>query len=253
MLTLLALNRWQAAGIHLGLSATIGTLVLAAMLLVWYPGAYFAAAGGEGLLLILLGVDITLGPLLTLVIFNPRKRLNLIRLDLSVIAALQLAALLYGVGVMFAARPVYLVFVVDIFEVVSAPQIDPDELAKAARPFDTLPITGPRVVGALKPKDRKEAERIMFLEVGGRSLAEFPQHYVAYSETAPAAAKKSRPLEALRRKDPTSGRALDGVVRTSGRSEDSLRYVPVKARFADLAAIVTIEGEYVDLIVANGW
>ena len=86
MLTLLALNRWQAAGIHLGLSATIGTLVLLAMLLVWYPGAYFAAAGGEGLLLILLGVDISLGPLLTLIIFNPRKRLNLIRLDLSVIA-----------------------------------------------------------------------------------------------------------------------------------------------------------------------
>ena len=251
MLTLLTLNRWQAAGIHLGLSATIGVLVLLAMLLVWYPGAYFAAAGGEGLLLILLGVDITLGPLLTLVVFNPRKRL--IRWDLSAIAALQLAALLYGVGVMFAARPVYLVFVVDIFEVVSAPQIDPAELAKAAPPYDSLPITGPRVVGALKPKDPQEAERILFLEVSGRSLAEFPQHYVAYSVTAPAAAKKGQPLDALRRNVPSSGRALDDVVRKSGHAADSLRFVPVKARFADLVAIVTSEGEYVDLIVANAW
>jgi hypothetical protein len=35
-------------GVSLPLTAqTIGTLVLLAMLLVWYPGAYFAAAGGE--------------------------------------------------------------------------------------------------------------------------------------------------------------------------------------------------------------
>lgn len=251
MLTLLTLNRWQAAGIYLAFIATIGVLVLLAMLLVWYPGAFFAAAGGGGLLLILLGVAVTLGPLLTLVVFSPRKKR--LRWDLSMIVSVQMAALLYGVGTMFAARPVYLVFVTGIFEIVSASQIDAADLAKAARPFDTLPITGPRVVGAITPEDPKEAERILMLELGGRSLAEFPQHYVKYAVTAPAAGQKGRPLDELRRKLPSSGRALDEAVRKSGRSADSLRFVPVKARFADLAAIVTAEGEYVDLIVADAW
>ena len=107
MLSLASFNRWQAAGAHLTLSAVIGATVLAAMLFVWYPEPFFDAVGGSRLILLLVGVDVVLGPLLTLVVYNPRK--PRLRLDLSIIAVLQSAALIYGVHVMFAARPVYVV------------------------------------------------------------------------------------------------------------------------------------------------
>src|SRR5437762_8514172 len=107
-MTLVSLNRWKAAAIHLGLSALIAITVVTAMLLVWYPPPYFNTAGGQGLLKILVGVDICLGPLLTLIIFDPRKKS--LRLDLSIIAMVQVAALVYGVWIMFEARPVYAAF-----------------------------------------------------------------------------------------------------------------------------------------------
>src|SRR5688572_13652896 len=131
MLKLASLNRWQAAGSHLALSAIIGAAVLAAMILVWYPPPYFDAAGGNELVLLMVGIDVALGPLLTLAVFNPRKGMGKLRFDLAVIAFFQVAALAYGVHVMFVARPAYLVFAVDRFDLVMANTLPDAELAKA--------------------------------------------------------------------------------------------------------------------------
>ena len=98
MIALASLNRWTAAAIHLGISALIAITVVAVMLALWYPQPYFDAMGGTGLLKILVGVDVAIGPLLTLIIFDRRKKS--LRFDLSVIAFLQIAALVYGVYIM---------------------------------------------------------------------------------------------------------------------------------------------------------
>ena len=70
MPTLVSLNRYKAAGIHLAISAAVAVVVLALLLLVWYPQPYFRLAGGAGLMLILIGVDVVTGPLLTLIVFR---------------------------------------------------------------------------------------------------------------------------------------------------------------------------------------
>src|SRR5438477_12331787 len=85
-MTLASLNRWKAAAIHLGLSVLIAATVVTVMLLVWYTPPHFDTMGGTGLLKILVGDDLTLAPLLTLIIFDPRKKG--LRLDPSLIAAL---------------------------------------------------------------------------------------------------------------------------------------------------------------------
>ena len=46
------------------------------------------------LILLMIGVDVVIGPLLTLIVFDPKKKH--LKFDLVVIAALQLAALAYG-------------------------------------------------------------------------------------------------------------------------------------------------------------
>ncbi|MBL0165374.1 MAG: hypothetical protein IPP82_17470 [Xanthomonadales bacterium] len=68
------MSRWKAASIHLSISVFVGLLVLALLFLVWYPQPYFNAAGGQALIIFLLGVDIVLGPLLTLVLFKSGKK-----------------------------------------------------------------------------------------------------------------------------------------------------------------------------------
>jgi len=73
-MTLDRFTRWQAAQIHLGISAMIAALVVWIMLYLWYPEPYFRVSGGQTLLLLLIGVDVVIGPLLTLIVFDPRKR-----------------------------------------------------------------------------------------------------------------------------------------------------------------------------------
>jgi len=96
--------------------------VLVFMGTVWYRWPLFRIAGGSGLTLILAGVDMTLGPLITLVVFKSGKKG--LKFDLAVIALLQATALAYGVHVVYAARPVYLVFAFDRFNVMTAEDID---------------------------------------------------------------------------------------------------------------------------------
>ena len=74
--------------------------------------------------------------------------------DLSVILVLQVAALAYGCYVMFDARPVYNVFIVDRFDLIAANQIDAETaLSKAPPEFQSLPLTGPRVIAARRIDD----------------------------------------------------------------------------------------------------
>ena len=152
MLRLAKLSRWQAGAGHLLLSAAIGAAVLAAMILVWYAPPYFEAAGGNDLVLLMVGVDVTLGPLLTLAVFNPAKGIGKLRFDLAVIACCQVAALAYGVHVMYVARPAYLVFAVDRFDLVMNNMLFDGELAKADPPWNGRPAGRPPTIGARRPR-----------------------------------------------------------------------------------------------------
>ena len=119
------MTRWKAAGLHFLICVLVASSVVLVMLAIWYPGRLFEAMGGERLVMILIGVDVVIGPLITLIIFSPTKPRHLLRFDLTVIGCLQLAALAFGVYVVFEARPVYMVFAADRFEVTTAIEIQP--------------------------------------------------------------------------------------------------------------------------------
>lgn len=238
MIALESLDRWKAAAIHLGLSALIAVTVVAVMLALWYPQPYFDAMGGMGLLKVLIGVDVTIGPLLTLIIFDRRKKS--LRFDLAVIALLQLVALVYGVYVMFEARPAYAVFVLDRFEMVPADQLDPADLAAGPPEYRTVPLTGPRLVGTRLP-DKSNAEewnKLVFSSVGGKDAQNFPRYYVPYAEAAAAIVAKARPLSALLEGHPEREPAVRGAVAKSGQAESALAFVPLMGREDAMTAVI---------------
>src|SRR5215218_185326 len=96
----------SAALVHLGLRALVGLATAAVVFGMWFPYPYRDLAGGQQLLLLLVSVDVVCGPLLTAVLFNPRKSRRELTLDLSLVAIVQIAALVYGVQVISQARPV---------------------------------------------------------------------------------------------------------------------------------------------------
>jgi hypothetical protein len=179
------LSRWQAAGIHFLISVIVALAVVATMYFLWYPTPYFQAMGGDGLLMLVVGVDVVLGPLITLIIFNTKKKS--LKFDLMCIAILQMVALAYGVSTMFQARPVYTVFNNNRFDVVIAAGMNVDEQAKVTNAmFKSLPIAGPQIVAMELPNEKKELEHVLFSGIDSRA---FSQYYVAYDAKAKEAQK----------------------------------------------------------------
>jgi hypothetical protein len=242
------LTRWRASGIHLLISAALAVITLALMLLVWYPRPLFEAAGGSGLLFILIGVDVIIGPLITLIIFKSGKRG--LRFDLCVIAVLQLGALLYGSHIMFVARPVFIALVKGQFEVVSAVEIPPSELAEAKRPeFRSLPLAGPVLVYS-ELDERERQEVIMSVLSGGPDVQHRPKYYVPYAERTKQALAQANPLDLARKTWPLTAQSIDRYLAASGRPAAEVVYLPGRAAYGWIAALLDAKtGEVLKILL----
>lgn len=217
---------------------------------------YFQAVGGKGLLLIMVAVDVVIGPLLTLVVFDRnRKPLKELRRDLAVIAALQLAALGYGVLTVFEARPVFTVFAVDRFEVVTANEIEPELLAKAKRPeFSTLSVAGPALVAADTPGDAKERGRLIFAASEGIDVKHFPEYYVPYAERSAQALQRAKPLSSLIDKRPETKGRIEEFLVSSKRQQQETVFLPLSARTQDFCVLLDRkDGKVVGFLGVDPW
>lgn len=223
-------SRWQASGIHLLISVAIAAVSLFLMLRVWYPPPLFTAEGGSEILFILIAVDVVVGPLITLIIFKSGK--PGLRFDLTVIALVQASALAYGTHVMFVARPVYIALVDNQFETVRANDLDPANVARAARPeFRSVPLSGPQYVVVEMPKDIKALkELIAQAEKGGELVQHLPQYYVPYASYKARALARSRPLQVLREDDKAVTARIDQQLAGSGRKPAELNFLPLQTR-----------------------
>lgn len=231
------MTRWQAAGMHLTISAAIAAAAIALILGLWFPGPLFEAAGGLGLLYILVGVDVVLGPLLTLIVFKSGKRG--MKFDLAVIGSVQFAALVYGCAVVFLARPAFVVFVKDRFELVTAVDLAPQELAAARFPeFRSVPLTGPAFAAADMPEDPAERQKLIELAASGIDVQNFPRYFVPYAERAKEVLAKAQTVASVRTLDPPAGRVVDEYLVASGTDAASVRCLLLRTRFAWIAVLV---------------
>lgn len=157
MQTRTKLSRFKASFIHLLISAALVGSVFTVVFWAWYPSPAFEVAGASSIIVLLVVVDLVLGPLLTLVVFKQGK--PGLKFDLTVIALVQLAALLYGSFTLYEERPYYLVFSVDRLEFVARKDIDESELR-----FDALrdkPVDELIRVFARAPDDADEFQRFL--------------------------------------------------------------------------------------------
>ena len=122
-------NRFHAFGFHLLGSVILGLCAAALVFLVWYPNPLHKAAGVTHIFLLLLLVDVIVGPVVTLIVFNRAK--PELRRDLVIVLLLQLSALAYGMYTVFVPRPAYLVFAADRFDVVYANDLESEQVGKA--------------------------------------------------------------------------------------------------------------------------
>jgi hypothetical protein len=231
-------DRLRAAGIHFGLSTAAALPVLAVVLLAWYPGPLPALLGVGAILLIMLGVDVVLGPLFTLIVFDRRKKR--LAWDLATIAAVQIGALLYGLFTVYQGRPAFVVFVKDRFEVISPADLRPDARAAArGNPPARIDPLGPRWVAARLPESAAERSAILFEALAhNRDVQHHPRLYVDYADEAAQVLARALPVERLRALNPARLAQVDAEVAATGQSAAALRYLPLRGPARDGAVLV---------------
>lgn len=223
-------DRLRASGIHLLLSCSIAALCALLVFGMWYPYPYREISGGRELFLIVVIVDIILGPLITFTVFNRAKPMTELRRDLIIVVLLQVAALAYGLWTVSAARPVHLVFEFDRFRVVHAIDVPDDMLSKAPAGVNALPMTGPTLLAVRPFRDANESLEATLAALQGATLAARPDLWEPYAQAIPRVLLAAHPVALLKSRFSGSAAEIDQVIAAAGGNPHTAVYLPLVGR-----------------------
>lgn len=243
-------HKLKAALIHLVISALIVGSFLAFALTVWYPTPFFEISGLLGIILILVTVDVILGPLLTLVVYKPLKAT--LKMDLTVIAAVQIAALAYGIHTIYQAHPLYIAYAGDRFTPINANEVSPDN-AKYAE-LKKSKLSAPTVVYVQKPTDPAEMSRVTMEVLSGKpDLDARPEYYEPFDKFAQTVFANGVTPEALAAK-PEHQQNLDKFLAKHGKTAADYAFLPLVGKEYDvLWAWDRATGKPVGTLDINPW
>lgn len=170
-------RRIRASLLHLLFSVVVAGGFAAAAYFLWYPAPLLSIQGGLSVIAILLLVDAVLGPLMTLLVFNPAKSRRELTMDLSLIIVLQASAFAYGAHVVYMERPQYLAFAYSQFYVIRDGDVRgdvPAALGNAQR-YGSF---GPRIVYAdIPPRADIDGSALMATLAGDPRFASDARQY----------------------------------------------------------------------------
>lgn len=236
-------DRLRAFAVHFSLSLMIALASLLLVFRVWYPQPLSVAMGVTHIFLLMLLVDVILGPVLTFVVFKKGKRT--LKFDLSVIAALQIGALVYGLNTVAEARPVWLVFTVDRFEAVRPIDLDTRFPEKVNAEYASLSLLGPRWVAAIRPEDRQARSDILLESVvGGPDLQHRPYLYRPLDSAAENINSRALPLKRLEDFNPPTQ-----VVEVLAHWPEADAWLPLMANIKPMVVLVNKQTAEVVAIV----
>lgn len=218
-------EKFRAMSLHFLVTLAMAAAAAAVIFLVWYPDPFHALLGGTKFFLLISIIDLVLGPLTSLIVYNSKKTKRALIFDYTVIGIVQLAAFVYGVVSIADARPVYVAFVFDRFEVVAARDLEDKELLAAKDPYRTRPLWGPVLIGTQRPTDTEALNEVVFASLGGKDLQMFPRYYIPYEAAKEQIKSKAKPLEALYKHHPEARQMVADAKLPMPESE--LRWVPI--------------------------
>lgn len=238
------LTRTKASLIHFCLSLGLFSIIFFVLFTLWYPEPYFTASGGWQGLKIAASIDLVLGPLLTLVIYNPAKSARELTLDLAVIACLQTAALVWGVMTIYSQRPVAVVYWEDSFMTVDA--VDLNRFGYPLEQLHQFSTANPPLIYAKKPTSGEGLKQLL---AKIRDTAIAPHHQTElyrplsehFADIAPYQLKIDQVLE----HNPALRPLLEDLLAKTQHAQGDLQYFPLKAKYHDIILAFTPQGELI--------
>ena len=233
--------RLKAFSLHLLSSVTVLTLILGSLYLGWYrwPGWYLTDV--KTVVLVMVCVDVVLGPTLTLIIANQKKSRRELTRDIGIIVAVQLCALTYGSVSLWNGRPLYYAFSENILQLVQAYDINANE-AKIGR--DQNPSLAPhwyslpRWVWAPLPKDAKQQERIVEAAIsGGDDVVSMPRYFKPWEDGVPSLRNELKKVDNVPYFAKSEKAKLKDKMKAAGMAADQSDTIPLTGRGHPLLAV----------------
>ncbi|UUS57320.1 TfpX/TfpZ family type IV pilin accessory protein [Acinetobacter sp. YH16040_T] len=233
---------------HLSISFLITSLVMGLVFFIWYPTPLATAVGVTNIFLMLLVIDVILGPLLGLLVYKEGKKT--LKFDLSVIVLIQIAALGFGVYSIAQGRPVWIAYNVDRFELVRKNEMITDHIEQALPQFQDTPWFKPQWVGVEFAKDANTRSDDLFAEaLGGISIAQKPERYIDFSKVK--LQLKQRTISLTELNDYNDAQQVDRIL---SKYPQATAFVPLKANSVDMTVLVNKEtGEVVKIVDLRPW
>ncbi len=233
------MTRVRAALTHFGISVLVFSLFLSLVFFIWYPWPFNYTQGIGEIVYLMAGVDVVLGPLLTLIVYKAGKKS--LKFDLSVIAAVQIAALIYGGAVIYKERPAYIVYNVGMFDVVTISDVDISNSDIKEQSVGIL--NRPIFVFAEKPEG-KEGNDLLFLVLEGKSpdLERLPKYYRDYNSNKLNVIRGTKPAKEI----PVDAGPIDMI--------EHINFAPVVGKKKDIIALLDNRtGEVIEYRLVDPW
>ncbi|ENU38173.1 TfpX/TfpZ family type IV pilin accessory protein [Acinetobacter johnsonii] len=232
---------------HLFLSLIVALVIVGLTFFIWYPSPLDVAADVTHVFLMLLVIDIILGPILGLLIYKEGKKS--LKFDLTVIILLQLSALCYGIYSIEQGRPAWLVFYADRFELVRKNEIIQDNIANALPQYQQSSWFKPQYVTVEFSEDVNQRNYDMFTEVfGGISLAQRPERYVELNKAKKQMQQRAQKLELLQQYNNKAD-----VEKILAKYPQATAFLPMKANAVDMTVLIDQKANVVKIVDLRPW
>lgn len=223
-------RRLKAGLMHLGGSALVAALAVTLVLGVWYPMPYWYVAGGQDLLVLMLSVDLILGPVLTAVAASPGKTSRHLAADVAVIVVLQLAGLAYGLYNVWQVRPVAMVAEYKMLRVVIAADILEEDWPKMPEGMGRWAMHRPVLMGVRVPRDGEEHQQMTLELARGKMPGSRPQYWQPYAQSRDQVLAWGLPVDKLQLSTDVQRASLEEAIAATGLPASALKALPVVAR-----------------------
>ncbi len=228
--------RINAFLIHLTISFVIFLVLAYLIVFHWYPIPYFHTDGGWRGIRIIAGVDLVLGPLLTLIVYKPGK--PGLKFDLTLIGLAQAAALTWGVWVTYTERPVAVVYTLNHFSPVSQ-----RSLTLMQFPLEKLAVYGdkyPVPVYADLPQAPEQHQKYLISAVSSRTpLSLFTELYTKFdTDNLQILKLQSDKLYDYLESDKKGKQLLNTFFQTHPELYNHYLFVPLNSRYKRLVIVL---------------
>lgn len=233
---------------HLIISVVISIIFIGIVFLCWYPSPLAKAVGVTHIFLLLILIDVILGPILGLLVYKEGKKT--LKMDLSIIILVQVFALSYGIYNIAEGRPVWIVQNGDRFELIRNNDLVSNGIEKAAPQYQDPSWLKPQFVTIKQAKTMADQNKLVFEAVmSGTSLSMRPEYYTSLNLENRKMIENAQNLKTL-----LEFNEPEKVQKILSKNSEANAWLPLRATSIDMVVLINKEKrEVVKIVDLRPW